>query len=131
MKESDKDIENLIDKMMSETTLDSPSIDFTSKVMAQVLVVEKSKAMVYKPLISKFTWFVIGLALIALVVYPSFFAGTDSNIEIGKAYADKVTALFSGVHFSENVLYALLVIPFMMLIQLGLLKNYFDKKYQV
>lgn len=131
MKESDKDIENLIDKMMSETTLDSPSIDFTSKVMAQVLVVEKSKAMVYKPLISKFTWFVIGLALIALVVYPSFFAGTDSNIEIGKTYADKVTALFSGVHFSENVLYALLVIPFMMLIQLGLLKNYFDKKYQI
>jgi len=43
MKESDKNIENLIDKMMSEDTLESPSIDFTSKIMAQVLVAEKIK----------------------------------------------------------------------------------------
>jgi hypothetical protein len=43
MKESDKNIENLIDKMMAENTLESPSIDFTSKIMAQVLVAEKAK----------------------------------------------------------------------------------------
>jgi hypothetical protein len=41
MNESDKNIENLIDKMMSESTLESPSIDFTSKIMSQVLVAEK------------------------------------------------------------------------------------------
>ncbi|WP_166921528.1 hypothetical protein [Flavobacterium poyangense] len=131
MKESDKNIENLIDEMMSETTLDSPSVDFTSKVMAQVLVAEQSKTKIYKPLISRFTWFMIGFGLIALVVYSSFFARTYYNLEIGKTYADKISALFSGIHFSENVLYAILVVPFMMLIQLGLLKNYFDKKYKL
>jgi len=59
MKESDKNIENLIDKMMAENTLESPSIDFTSKIMSQVLVAEKSKIKTYKPLISNqpgFLW---------------------------------------------------------------------------
>ncbi|WP_017494534.1 hypothetical protein [Flavobacterium sp. WG21] len=131
MKESDKNIENLIDKMMSETTLDSPSIDFTSKVMAQIKVAEKSVTKVYKPLISKSTWFVIGLGLIALMVYAVFFGGTNNNLEIGKSYTDKISMLFSGIHLSKNVLYAILVVPFMVLIQVGVLKNYFDKKYQV
>ena len=131
MKESDKNIENLIDKMMSETTLDSPSIDFTSKVMAQIQVAEKSAAKGYKPLISKSIWFVIGLGLIALMVYSVFFGGTNNNLEIGKSYTDKISMLFSGIHLSKNVLYAILVVPFMVLIQVGILKNYFDKKYQV
>ncbi|CAI2766154.1 hypothetical protein [Flavobacterium collinsii] len=131
MKESDKNLENLIDKMMSEIPLDAPSIDFTSKVMAQVLVAEQSKVKIYKPLISKFTWFVIGFGLAALAVYASFFNGSNTTVETGSSYADKISTLFSGIHFSENVLYAILVVPFMMLIQLGVLKNYFDKKYQV
>lgn len=131
MKESDKNIENLIDKMMSETTLDSPSIDFTSKIMAQIQVIEKSKVKVYKPLISKSTWFAIGLGLIALTVYALVFGETDNSLEIGKAYTDKISTLFSGIHLSKNVLYAVLVVPFMVLIQVGVLKNYFDKKYQL
>lgn len=44
MNESAKNIENLIDKMMAENTLESPSIDFTSKIMSQVLAVEKEKS---------------------------------------------------------------------------------------
>lgn len=131
MKESDKNLENLIDKMMSEIPLDAPSIDFTSKVMAQVLVVEQSKVKIYKPLISKFTWLVIGFGLAALAVYASFFNGSITTLATGSSYADKISALFSGIHFSENVLYAILVVPFMMLIQLGVLKNYFDKKYEL
>lgn len=130
MKESDKNIENLIDKMMAENTLESPSIDFTSKIMAQVLVAEKSKIKVYKPLISKTTWFIIGLSLIALI-YASLSSATQYNLVIDKSYTEKITTLFSGIHLSKNVLYALLIVPFMILVQIGLLKNYFDKKYQV
>ena len=43
MKESDKNIEKFIDGIMAESTLESPSIDFTSKVMSQILVAQKSK----------------------------------------------------------------------------------------
>ena len=131
MKESDKNIENLIDKMMAEDTLQTPSFDFTSKIMAQVLVAEKSKVKSYKPLISITTWIIIGFGLLGLAVYASLFSGTEYNLGIDKSYTEKCSALFSGIHISKNILYALLVVPFMILIQIGLLKNYFDKKYQL
>ena len=131
MKENDKEIENLIEKMMSENNLESPSFDFTSKIMSQVLVAEKSKIKAYKPLISKSTWIFIGVSLAALTAYAIYFNNDVYNFEIAKTYSDKASALFSGIHFSTNVLYALLVVPFMVLIQIGVLKNYFDKKYEL
>jgi hypothetical protein len=131
MKESDKNIENLIDKMMAEDTLESPSIDFTSKIMSQVLVAEKSKTKVYKPLISKTTWIFIGIALSFLVIYNVYFVGTENNLEIGKSYTDKISAIVSGIHISKTIIYAILIVPFMILVQIGLLKNYFDKKYEL
>lgn len=131
MKESDKNIENLIEKMMSENTLESPSIDFTSKIMSQVLVGEKSKIKAYKPLISKSTWVFIGICLIALTAYSIYSGSGISNFEIVNLYSNKVSTLFSGIHFSKNILYAILIVPFMILIQIGLLKNYFDKKYEL
>ncbi|MBF4464706.1 hypothetical protein [Flavobacterium sp. LC2016-12] len=131
MKESDKNIENLIDKMMAEDTLQTPSFDFTSKIMAQVLVAEKAKIKPYKPLISNSTWIFIGIALALLIAYNVFFAGTQNNLEIGKSYTDKISTIVSGIHISKTLLYTLLVVPFMILIQIGVLKNYFDKKYQL
>lgn len=131
MKENDKNIENLIDKMMTEDTLESPSIDFTSKIMSQVLIAEKSKINVYKPLISISTWIFIGIALALLVIYNVYFVGTENNLEIGKSYTDKISAIVSGIHISKTILYAVLIVPFMILIQVGVLKNYFDKKYEL
>ena len=131
MKENDKEIENLIERMMAENTLESPSIDFTSKIMSQVLVAKKSKIKAYKPLISKSTWSFIGLSLIGLTTYSVYSGSNISNFEIVNLYSDKASALFSGIHLSKNILYAILVVPFMILIQIGLLKNYFDKKYEL
>ncbi len=131
MKEEDKNIEKLIDKMMAENTLESPSFDFTSKIMSQVLVAEQSKIKTYQPLISKSTWIIIGFCLIGLAVYASFFSGTEYNLGINKSYTEKFSSVFSGIHFSKNILYAILIVPFMILIQIGLLKNYFDKKYEL
>jgi len=131
MKESDKNIENLIDKMMAENTLESPSMDFTSKIMSHVLESEKSKSKVYKPLISKTTWILIGIALAFLFIYNVYFVGTENNLDIGKSYTDKISAIVSGIHISKTIIYAILIVPFMILIQVGVLKNYFDKKYEL
>ncbi|OIV42554.1 hypothetical protein [Flavobacterium johnsoniae] len=131
MKESDKNIEQLISKMMKEDQLQSPSIDFTSKIMSEVLLLEEKKLKNYKPLISKPVWFFIGTALIALIIYISLFSGAQNNLETGKLYTDKIADAFSGIHFSKNIMYALLIVPFMILIQIGVLKNYFDKKYEL
>jgi hypothetical protein len=131
MNENDKNIENLIDKMMAKTHLESPSIDFTSKIMTQVLVAEKSKIKAYKPLISKQIWMLLGAGFIAIIIYVSLFSGTEYKLEINDVYADKVDNFFSGIHFSKNILYAFLIVPIMILVQIGVLKNYFDKKYQL
>lgn len=131
MKEEDKNIENLIEKMMADDTLQSPSADFTSNLMSQILVAEKAKIKPYKPLISVTTWIFIGIALGLLIAYNVFFAGTQNNLEIGKSYSDKISAIISGFHISKTLLYAILIVPFMVLIQIGVLKNYFDKKYQL
>lgn len=134
MKESDKNIEQLIEKMMAEEKLQSPSFDFTSKIMAEVHVLEEKKLKAYKPLISKPVWISIGLALAALVIYVSFFSVSQNNVEIeeiGKLYSAKIATKFSGIHFSKNILYAILIVPIMILVQVGILKNYFDKRYQL
>ncbi|MDQ6528464.1 hypothetical protein [Flavobacterium sp. LHD-85] len=131
MKESDKNIEQLIEKMMAEDKLQSPSIDFTSKIMAEIHVLEDKKLKTYKPLISKPIWILIGLVLVTLVIYISLFTASQNNLEISKQYTDQIATLFSGIHFSKNILYAILIVPIMILVQVGILKNYFDKKYEL
>lgn len=134
MKESDKNIEQLIEKMMADEKLQSPSIDFTSKIMANVQILEEKKLKAYKPLISKPIWILIGLAVVALVIYASFFSVSETDFkidEVGKLYSDRISTAFSGIHLSKNILYAILIVPIMILVQVGILKNYFDKKYQL
>ncbi|MCP2026516.1 hypothetical protein L1276_001660 [Flavobacterium sp. HSC-32F16] len=134
MKESDKNIEQLIEKMMAEEKLQSPSIDFTFQIMAKVELLEEKKLKTYKPLISKPVWILMGLAIVALVIYISLFSVSENNLkidEIGKLYSDKIANSFSGIHFSKNIMYAILIVPFMILVQVGILKNYFDKKYEL
>ncbi|SHG00973.1 hypothetical protein [Flavobacterium defluvii] len=134
MKESDKNIEQLIDKMMAEEKLQSPSIDFTSKIMAKVELLEEKKVKIYKPLISKSVWVLLGAAVIGLFIYISLFSETGNNLKIdkiGELYSNKVASVFSGIQFSKTLLYTILVVPFMVLVQIGVLKNYFDKKYEL
>lgn len=131
MKESDKNLENLIDKMMAEETLQSPSANFTSNIMSQILVSEKAKVKPYKPLISRSVWIFIGVVLLFLAGYYTFFTGTENNLETGKSYSDKIAAVFSGIHFSQTIFYAVLIVSFMTLVQVGVLKTYFDKKYEL
>jgi len=131
MKEEDKNIENLIDKMMAENTLEAPSIDFTSKIMAQVLTVQESKVMTYRPLISKTSWIFISLGAIALIFYSSLSSGTEYNPGTDNSYTEKFSALFSGIHLSKGIISAFMVVPFIILIQIGVLKNYFDKRYEI
>jgi hypothetical protein len=130
MKESDKNIEKFIGKIMVESTLESPSIDFTSKVMSQILVVEKSKIQPYKPLISTPIWIVILGSLISLILYTAFW-NESYNSEIGHSYVVNIPNIFSEFHFSKNTIYAILIVPLMILVQITLFKNYYDKKYQL
>lgn len=132
MKESDKYYENLVDKVMAESALQKTSADFTSKIMSQVLAIEKTKNIVYKPLISKPVWVVIFGCLIAFIGYVVF--GGDnaegSDLSLSALYYSKIDNLIPVFQFSKNTSYAVLIVVLMVLVQITLLKNYYDKKYR-
>ena len=131
MKKSDEYYENLVDKVMAESALQKPSADFTSKIMSQVLVIEKTKSIVYKPLISKPVWGVIFGCLIVFIGYVVF--GGDkamtSDLSLSALYYLEIDNLIPVVEFSKNTSYAVLIVVLMILIQIPLLKNYHDKRY--
>src|SRR5580693_8506690 len=62
--------------VIKKMPLESPSHDFTAKVMANVLAIEKSKASVYKPLISKTGWILIFGGIITAIGYFILNGGT-------------------------------------------------------
>ena len=132
MKENDKDIEKLIDKVMKEHTLQTPSFDFTSKVMAQVEVVPITKAIYYQPLISTTGWATIFGSILAICIYVFIDAAQQTNqyaLDLSILYDNKLSEAVAKIHFSEVTMYAVIVLTFLILIQIPLLKNHFGRKH--
>ncbi len=136
MKEiEDKNTKQFVDKIMKETSLESPSRDFTSKVMANVLAIGKSNVTEYKPLISKTGWILIFGGIIGTVVYfltnniPQSEGQPWSSAFSGKSLIKALTDLhlfqFSGITINIIVLSTLL-----MFIQITLLKNHLNKRLE-
>jgi len=133
---TDKEIEKLIDKMMKETTLESPSLDFTSQVMSQVLKIKTNKAMVYKPLISKWIWYGIFISMLGLMTYLLFndsavSGGLFEKYNFGTLPKFRMSNIFSGLHFSRTTLYACVLLTIMLFIQIPILKHHMDKRSEV
>jgi hypothetical protein len=129
MKENDKNIENLVDKMMAESSLQSPSIDFTSRIMSQVLVVQTSKIKVHKPLIAKEIWILIIGTLIVFIFY-TIITG-NNGLKVNELYHQEISNLLSKIRISKISLYTILIMLIMILIQIPILKNYYWKKYHL
>ena len=128
-----KELEKLADKIMRETTLESPSFDFTSKVMSQVLETKPSKVTVYKPLISTTTFVAIfGLIFVFCAYLFMYKEGQNESlfttIQFSKFYNIR---LLSGFSISKISVYAVVVSIVMFYIQIPFLKNHFDKRFEV
>ncbi|GGK25207.1 hypothetical protein GCM10007962_19300 [Yeosuana aromativorans] len=138
---TDKHIEKLVDKMMKETSLETPSFDFTNKVMDQVLALSSSKATVYKPLISKKGWVLISLGIIAITCYIIFGVKTESSgfmdtIDFSILSNNKITDTLSNlkapsVSIPKTFGYALMLLGLMVCIQIPFLKHYLNQRYKV
>lgn len=130
----DKNLEKFTDKLMKETSLDSPSPDFTSMLMAQVKATEIERATVYKPLISKRTWFIILGAIIALAGYFIFNPGTQAagwspNLDLSSVNEDLKN--LSAFKFSTITMYSVLLLAVLLVVQITFLKNHFNKRFKV
>jgi hypothetical protein len=127
--EEDKFIEKLVDHIMKDQKLESPSVDFTSKVMVQVTVAKSSNVTQYKPLISKSGLIGIICFIIALVTY-SILNKTSQTSSLSQFFNFNFTNNFSGLfHFSKITTYSVVLATIMFLIQIPLLKNYFYNKF--
>ena len=132
----DKHIEKLVDKTMKKASLESPSFDFTSTVMAQVNALEQSTVTTYKPLISKPMWFVIFAVALAIVGY--IILGTSANqsgwinfVDLSVLTDNKISNIFTGFKVSNLVTYAIVLFGIMLFIQVPILKRNFDSRIAV
>lgn len=137
MKENaDKHLEAFVEKVLSKSNLETPSFDFTDRVMAQVEKVEQRSVISYEPLISKPVWGLIFVGFITFVSYIIYVvrpeaSGWFNGIDLNTLNTDEVTKIFKGIHPSRIVAYAIGLFSLMMLIQIPFLKSNFEKRLDV
>ncbi|MCB0445028.1 MAG: hypothetical protein R2812_07740 [Gelidibacter sp.] len=134
MKENeDKPIEKLITKVMQTSTLETPSFDFSSQVMSHIEAFENNKVIIYQPLISKKVWAVIFGCFVAFMVCIFMTTSKDTSrwtnaLNFSMFFNNDISKLLSGVVFSKTTTYILMIATVMLLVQLPMLKSYFDKR---
>ncbi|HLT32421.1 MAG TPA: hypothetical protein VKZ98_01400 [Aquaticitalea sp.] len=134
MKENvDKHLESLVEKVLKQSTLDTPSFDFTANLMSRVESSSPSIATTYKPLISKQVWALIVLGFIGFVAYTFIVNKSEAsdlfnNIDFSIVNADKFTDILNGFKAPKLAAYGVGLVALILLIQIPLLKNYFDKR---
>jgi hypothetical protein len=128
----DKNMENLVEKIMKDTALETPSFDFTSKVMSDVFSREKKQSFSYKPVISKRGWLIVFAAIGSLIIWIIFNVSgnkTSSNFDFSFINADKIFKIFGGFQLSGITTNIILLAMLMMFIQILFLKSYLNKRF--
>ncbi|ADY28331.1 hypothetical protein [Cellulophaga lytica] len=131
MNKEQKHIDDFIDKTIQSLEKEKPSVDFTSLVMAKVVVEKTSTATTYKTLISKPVWALIFVIVGGLCVYLSFFGTEESVSWLPNKNYNFLTSLFKNIHLNNSLIYGIVALALMTLIQVPIYKNYYKNKFQV
>jgi len=132
MKEQEtKDLEQLVSKAMQKATLETPSFQFTDKVMAAINAEHQSVTARYRPLIPKYIWAAITVTILGITAYLWFLI-QPAPLDLPKLSFDfmennllsKEVTSFTP---SKITVYALLLLAVMICVQIPMLKRYFDK----
>lgn len=131
-KNFEKELEAFVDRVMEETKVESPSKDFTQKLMTRIE--EESKVTVLthsRPLISKGVLVFAVSVFSSMLFYVLFFYGIDSGegwfqgIQLGP-YFDRLWTWFEAYTSSKITLYAVILFGFFFMVQIPLLKRYMN-----
>ena len=138
MKENvDKHLDDLAKKIIREGSVESPSFNFTNTVISQIKELNKSRTTVYKPLVSKKTWILISIGFLAAIVYILFFGNQTesttwlSGINFSMLSNNNVLNTLSSFKISKTFMYAIVFFGLMICIQILVLKNHLDKRFEV
>jgi len=131
MENEDKRIEELVNKLMANDSLEKAPVNFTNDVMSKIEALSETKTIVYKPLIPKYVWWLLGLGFVALIVNVILNKSSDSS-SLSERYnlPEMSFDLFNSlsVDFSSTLMYATVLLAVMVAIQVPLLKQYFNQK---
>lgn len=127
---NDKRIEKFVDRLMSNDQLETTSSNFTGDVLSKIEHLSASKATVYKPLISKPVWWILGLGLVGLFVYM-FMVNPQGDYSITETLGLSLPEfnLFQNidVSFSKTLVYTIVLSAIMLSVQIPLLKHYVNR----
>ena len=132
-KEIDRELDEFTGKLLKDLPLESTSFDFTTQVMSRVGVFSESDITVYKPLISKKTWLVLAILVIGVFAYFIF-----GNVQVENPVASSMQLdllpkleLFTlpNYEISNVFLYGVVGFTFFMGVQIFLLKDYFNRRF--
>lgn len=128
----DKLLTELVDSIMKDAILDSPSTDFTSKVMSKALVTKSNKAFVYKSLIPKSVFMLYIVCFVSLILYLLIDGNNQTSnwldfSFLNSIYTNQITSLLS---FSKITMYAVVLATLMLLMQIVFLKKYFENQFK-
>ncbi len=133
---TEKNIEEFTKNIMKEANVEEPSADFLNKVMDSVkMESELSLKKIYRPLISKSAWAAITVAFVALCIFILTGASQDSLLipTIHFTIFDKIPSinLFERIHLSETFTFSFVLFSILVILQLVVIKNYFNKHNMV
>ncbi|MCL6267945.1 hypothetical protein [Flagellimonas myxillae] len=129
---TDKELEKLVDRLMEEAPLETPSSNFTFNVMQEVA--KQQAAVVSRPLISKRAIFIALTSLAIFAVYL-FSIGTGTEGVDGQ-YLELLTNTKSWfaerlpqLQFSKTLSYMVGAVGLMVCFQALVLKRYFNNRW--
>ncbi len=131
MEEQYKDVARLV----KEAELDTPSSDFLHNVMKHIEIADAKKTYTYRPLISKKTWFVIGLHILAIVFGLTFMSKPETSIfnpiDFSFLNSIKIENPFSRFVLSKATIYGFLFLGILFFVQVNFLKKIIDRRFSV
>lgn len=127
----DNKIEDFTAFLMREVDKDVPSNDFVMNVMNSIEIENKS-VLSYKPLIPNSVWVLIIILFLALAVY--IFTGSTVNyylistLDIDVLNELSEIDLFKNISFSRTFTFSFILFSALAVVQLFVIKNYFNKQ---
>ncbi len=133
-KQTDR-LDALTSKMVKETPQEKPSINFSKNVMDAIYTLEaESELKKNQPLISKKGWALFIGILVAATFYLLKSTELSNSGVLSKINLSRFTNTFSvdmnlGFTVSNITVYGFIFLAIMVSIQIGYIKNYYNRQY--
>ena len=127
-----KHIQDLTDKIMEESSLESPPFNFTANVMSQLQ--KQTIRIAYKPLISKKVWALVAACILIVVVFTFNNSVSESSwldmISFTGGFNYSLEGLIPNLEIPKTYVYSLVFLALFILIQIPYIKYINNKRLQ-